>query len=81
MQEVPEDHYTLLDMEDYLKPKDPKEPSGSMTYMAPSKQDEEVLLMSCSVKVTAPSGSVVQARILLDCPVSTSLITECLAQL
>ena len=36
--------------------------------------------MTCRVKVMASDGSVAQARALLDCAASTSLVTECLAQ-
>ena len=36
--------------------------------------------MTCRVKVMAPDGSVTQARALLDCAASTSLISERLAQ-
>ena len=62
---------------DELKP--PKPPIGT-TYIAPARQSEEVLLMTCWVKVNAPDGSIMQARALLDSEASTSLITECLAQ-
>ena len=73
-------HHTLLHMEADPKLEDRKESSSSMTYVEPSKQGEEVLLMTCWVKVTAPNGSIRQARALLDCAASTSLIIECLAQ-
>ena len=36
--------------------------------------------MTCRVRVIAPDGSVMQARALLDCAASTSLITKRLAQ-
>ena len=36
--------------------------------------------MTCCVKVIAPDESMTQARALLDCAASTSLITEHLAQ-
>ena len=36
--------------------------------------------MTCRVNVMAPDGSITQARALLDCAASTSLITEHLAQ-
>ena len=39
-----------------------------------------MLLMSCHVEVIASDGSVTQAMALLDCVVSTSLITAHLAQ-
>ena len=72
-------HHTLLHKEADPKPKEPKEPGGT-TYAVPSRIGEEVLLMTCRVKVIAPDGSVTQARALLDCAASTSLITERLAQ-
>ena len=36
--------------------------------------------MTCRVKVTASYGSVTQARVLLDCEASTSLVTKRLVQ-
>ena len=41
----------------------------------------EELLITCRVKVTASDGSVTQARPLLDCAASTSLVQECLVQM
>ena len=61
-----------------MKQDEPKEPNG-MTYVSPSRQGEEVLLMTCRVKVIIPDGSIMHARALLNCAASTSLITECLA--
>ena len=52
---------------------------NDVTYAAPSKGSKEVLLMTCRVEVTAPDSTVTQARALLDCAASTSLITERLA--
>ena len=51
-----------------------------MTYLVPATRGEEVLLMTCRVKVIAPDGTVTQARALLDSAASTSLISERLAK-
>ena len=59
-------HHMLLQKEADTKPQTTKEPS-STTYVAPSRPNEEVLLMTCRVKVMAPDGSITQARALLDC--------------
>ena len=59
---------------------DTKKVDKDVTYVAPSKRGEEVLLMTCRVKVIAPDGTVMQARALLDSAASTSLITERLAK-
>ena len=72
-------HHTLLHKEADSKLGKAKEPSKA-ACAAPSRQSEEVLLMTCRVKVIAPDGSITQARALLDCAASTSLITERLAQ-
>ena len=50
-----------------------------VTYAASSRGSKEVLLMTCRIEVTAPNSSITQARALLDCAASTSLITERLA--
>ena len=50
-----------------------------ITYVASSKGSKKMLLMTCRVDVTAPDGSVTQARVLLDCEALTSLIMERLA--
>ena len=47
-----------------------------MTYAAPSKRSEEVLLMTCRVEVMASDGSITQTRTLLDSAASTLLIKE-----
>ena len=72
-------HHTLLHREAETKPEEKKE-STSTSYAASSRRGEEVLLMTCQVNVMAPDGSITQARALLDCAASTSLITERLAQ-
>ena len=72
-------HHTLLHKEAETKPEETKKPTNT-TYAAPSRRGEEVLLMTCRVEVMAPDGSITQARALLDCAASTSLITERLAQ-
>ena len=72
-------HHTLLHRELVTKPEEAKKLS-STTYAASSRRGEEVLLMTCRVEVMAPEGSVTQARALLDCAASTSLVTERLAQ-
>ena len=73
-------HHTLLHREADTRPEESKEPGSTTTYAASSRRGEEVLLMTCRVEVMAPDGSVTQARALLDCVASTSLITERLAQ-
>ena len=77
-------HHTLLHIEaetktEEMKTEGTKKVSKDVTYAAPSKTSDEVLLMTCRVEVMAPDGSVTQARALLDCAASTSLITERLA--
>ena len=76
-------HHTLLHIEagttKETKTDCTKKVNKDVTYATPSKQSDEVLLMTCKVEVMAPDGSVTQARALLDCAASTSLITERLA--
>ena len=72
-------HHTLLHKEADTKSEEGKEPTGS-TYTASSRERKEVLLMTCRVNVMASDGSVTQARALLDCAASTSLVTERLVQ-
>ena len=57
-------HYTLLHIVVDLKTERTKKVSNDVTYTAPSRRDEEVLLMTCQVEVIAPDGSVAQARAL-----------------
>ena len=77
-------HHTLLHIEAGPKKEGVKtertKVSRDMTYEAPTKRSEEVLLMTCRVEVMAPDGSGTQARALLDCAASTSLIMECFAK-
>ena len=68
-------HHTLLHIGADSKIEGTKV-SKDVTYAAPSKQSEEVLLMTCRVDVMAPDGSVTQARALLDSVASTLFITE-----
>ena len=68
----------MLHIEDDPSREGKKKVSKDLTYAAPSKQTEEVLLMTCRVKVMAPDGSVLQARALFGNVASTSLITKCL---
>ena len=72
-------HHTLLHRETGTILEGNKVPKDT-TYAAPSRRGDEVLLMTCRVKIISPDGSVTQARALLDCAASTSLITERLAQ-
>ena len=76
MSEIPS--FPIAHIED-AKSEETKEIKKDLTYATPS-HGGEVLLMTCRVKVIAPYGSVTQARALLDCAASTSLITERLAQ-
>ena len=69
-------HHTLLHVEGDPKIEGTKKVSMDMTYAAPSKKCEKVLLMTCRVKVMAPYT----CRTLLDGAASTSLITERLAK-
>ena len=46
-----------------------------MTYAAPSKRSEKLLLMTCQVKDMAPDGNNLQKRTLLD-SAATCLIME-----
>ena len=66
-------------METALKTEGTSKVLKNVTYPASSKESKEVLLMTCRIEVTAPDSSTTQARALLDCAASTSLITECLA--
>ena len=59
-----------------LIPKQRKGKSQVIPLYAASSKSEEVLLMMCRVQVTSSDGSITQARALLDCAASTSLITE-----
>ena len=43
-------------------------------------QHKQVLLMTCRVQILGPDTSTMQARALMDCALSTSFITEQLAQ-
>ena len=43
-------------------------------------KDEQVLLMTCKVKITAPNRSSMIARALIDPVSSSSFLRECLAQ-
>ena len=69
-------HHTLLHMETAPKTAGTNKVPKDVSYAAPSKGPTEVLLMTCRVEVTAPDSTVTQARALLDCAASTSLITE-----
>ena len=69
-------HNTLVHIEADPKMEGTKKVSKDVTYVAPSKQSEEVFLMTYRVEVMVPGGSVMQTRALLDCAVSTSLVTE-----
>ena len=69
-------HHALLHIEAEFKEEDTENVDRDVTYVAPSKGGEEVLLMTCRVKVITPDGTVTQARALLDSAASTSLITE-----
>ena len=71
-------HHTLLHMETAPKTKGTNKVPKDVTYTAPSKGSKEVLWMTCRVEVTAPDSTVTQAKALLDCAASTSLIMECL---
>ena len=73
-------HHTLLHKEAGTKPERGTTTPKDTTYAVPSRRGDEVLLMTCRVKVISSDGSVTQARALLDCAASTSLITERLAQ-
>ena len=72
-------HHTLLQMEIASKTEGTNKVPKDVTYVASSKGTNEVLLMTCRVEVTAPDSTVTQARALLDCAATTSLITEFLA--
>ena len=73
-------HLTQLHMEADPKTEGTKRVKKDLFYVAPSKWNEEVLLMTCPVEVMAPEGSVMQAKTLLDCAGSTSFIIQCLAK-
>ena len=69
-------HHTLLHLKADPKIEGTKNTSKGVTYTAPLKKSEEVLLMTCQDKVMAPDGSVMQARALLDCATLISLIEQ-----
>ena len=72
-------HHTLLHTGADTKPKE-REESTSTSYTTSSRRGKEVLLKTCRSNVMAPDYSITQARALLDCAASTSLVTERLAQ-
>ena len=76
-------HHTLLHRDDdnstQKKPEN-AEAKGE-AHVAALSISEQVLLMTCKVKVTAPNGSSTIARALIDPGSSTSFVYEQIAQL
>ena len=72
-------HHTWL----HIEPGAQKKAKTSLAVSSHTSQldNNQVLLMTCRVQVTAPDGYVTQARALLDSASSTSFVTERLAQL
>ena len=67
-------HHTLLHIENQ------QEPEPQISSNAAVKLKSSSLLMTCRVIVTAPNGSAIEARALLDNASSASFVTEHLAQ-
>ena len=78
-------HHTWLHIENDAsasKTKGSKTPDKAVTSHASHLEScpQQVLLMTCRVKIVAPNGCTTHARALLDSASSTSFITERLAQ-
>ena len=54
-------HNTLLQIEAYPKTEETRNVSNDVTYAAPSKRSEEVLLKICGIEVMDPNDSIMQA--------------------
>ena len=74
-------HHTLLHKDaDNLTQKKPENTECKEEVHVALSVSEQVLLMTCKVKVTAPDGSSTIARALIDPGPSTSLVFERIAQ-
>ena len=67
-------HHTLLHIKANPKMEGTKKVDKDITYTVPSKWSEEVLVMTCWVKILAPDDSIAQAIASLDSAALTSLI-------
>ena len=78
-------HHTLLhrdaDNSTQKKPENAEAKEEAHVTVAALSVSEQVLLMTCKVKVTAPNGSSTIARALIDPGSSTSFVHERIAQL
>ena len=74
-------HHTLLHRDaDHASSRKSDEEAKEETHVAALSVSEQVLLMTCKVKITAPDGSSTMARALIDPGSSCSFIHERLAQ-
>ena len=75
-------HHTLLHKGTYyLSPRKPEIKKGNdETHVSALSVSEQVHLMSCKVKVTAPNGSSMIARVLIDPMSSSSFVHGRLAE-
>ena len=76
-------HHTLLhkDADDLTQKKPDNVEGKEEAHVAALSASEQVLLMTCKVKVTAPNGFSTIARALIDPGSSTSFVHERIAQL